>query len=280
MDVIQENYERFTEIVNRKRYNINAFCNEILKISPNQSVDWLARDFCKYVAYACLNINPAAVDINAENVINEFILQTKMLTDFRTVGGGQIKDFLQTQNEAAKACFGVFICKRLKETNKELSFEGSNYVKKGTSYVLGLFGVPQDVSDSISDKSIGFVDQFFNWLSGGGGGNQTVGQIYYFWKYQKGQPYYGQDIRKENISENFKKEWIPKIENESGVNHDVLEKYFERDYDKIRVGYWNTQNDWFASVKKQVDENLRNGKQPFTSGSRNGILSKLFSFLR
>jgi hypothetical protein len=264
MNIQEEKEKNLTTIKNNFK-QLQVLCSKIFKRAPQSSEVLMAREVAKYISCLGLNINPAMVDLNTDTVINEFFQQTKLLTDFTKIKTLSIYDFCTSNNQTLKACFYVYFIKRIEALK---SYDSLFYFDEVAPKKKGFFSrffsqAKETVKDEgkkyLEQEGIKALENFGDWLAnetgiGKGEGNaaNSGGQIYWVYKYFPNQPYaYRTTPIKENISANYKKEWVKIIENESGLNFDTIQFYFEQKlFPKIHAGYYKNQEEMYADIKK------------------------------
>jgi hypothetical protein len=274
MDIKNEKEKNLTTIKNNFK-QLQVLCSKVFHTAPQSSEVLMAREVAKYISCIGLNINPAMVDINTDTVINEFFQQTKLLTDFTKIKTLSIYSFCTSNNQTLKACFYVYFIKRIESLK---SYDSLFYFDEVAPKKVGFFAklkagfknlaaskyedAKSKGVDLLAEKGGKALEDFGTWLAnetgiGKGEGNaaNSGGQIYWVYKYFPNQPYaYRTTPIKENISANYKKEWVKIIENESGLNFDMIQYYFEKLFPKIHAGYFKNQEEMYSEMKKMIAE--------------------------
>ena len=274
MNIQEEKEKNLTTIKNNFK-QLQVLCTKIFKTAPQSSEVLMAREVAKYISCIGLNINPAMIDLNTDTVINEFFQQTKLLTDFTKIKTSSIYSFCTGNNQTLKACFYVYFIKRIESLKSYDSLfyyalDGTTPKKKSglfASLFAGLksFGkstyeqAKQDATDKAIEKGTKAIEDFGDWLAnetgigkGEGNGKNSGGQIYYTWKFFPNNPYaFKTEPIKEDISANYKKDWVKIIENEAqGLYFDETQYYFEKLFPKVHAGYYATQAEMYKDMVK------------------------------
>jgi hypothetical protein len=303
MNILEENKISALNEIQRNLKPVQHFCVDVLKIAPNANITVLGREVAKYIAFISLGLNPQAVDIPTDTVINEFLNKTKMLTNFSICKGRSIYKFVEMYPNLVIAAVTVYLTSelgRIKNVEEFLAFDGQE--KKGglKGFFKNLFGrakekAKEDLGQYIEKEGTKAVDRFINWLGeetgiGRGEGNaaNSGGQIYFTYKYYPNNPLNGatQPI-KENISKNYlEKVWKPVIESDgkgNGFNFDIEQRAFPYYFSKIKAGYYKNAKEWsdvvMSDLKKANDKQaLKDLKKNLGSENSNPV-NKLISFL-
>lgn len=299
---IQETKEMELTIIKNNFKQLQVLCSKVFKIAPQSNMVLMARDVAKYISCIGLGVNPAIIDINTDTVINEFFQQTKLLTDFTKLKTSSIYSFCTGNNQTLKACFYVYFIKRIESMKSYDSLfyyamDGETPKKKG-GFFAGIFAAlkgfakstyeqaKQDATDKAIEKGTQAIEDFGTWLAnetgigrGEGNARNSGGKIYYVWKFFPSGPlaYLDKPI-KEDISANYKKEWVKIIENGSkGLSFDEVQYYFERLFPKIKAGYYKDQNEMVDDMIriKQTEQNAALNKIVKKENAK-GFLSLLF----
>ena len=106
----------------------------------------------------------------------------------------------------------------------------------------------------------------------GDNGKDVPGGIYFNYKFFKGGDYFGADAPfKEKCSVGyFKGTWKPAIESESGFSYETVQKYFLLFYPLIRSGYFPTQKEFYAEIKK-IENLIKLGRTNYQESLNNAI---------
>jgi hypothetical protein len=266
---IQEVKESSLKTIKNNFKQLQVLCTKIFKISPQSNEVLMARDVAKYISCIGLGVNPSMVDANTDTVINEFFQQTKLLTDFTRIKTLPIYEFCTGNVQTLRACFYVYFAKRiesLKSYDSLFYFDEKPAKKKSKFWeALKSFGKSKFEEakskgiDYATEKGVDAAAQFGDWLAnetgigqGEGNGKNSGGQIYYTYKFfPNGEYSVKTQPIKEDISANYKKEWIKIIEKEAqGLNFNETQYYFEKLFPKIHAGYYKTQTEMYTDMVK------------------------------
>jgi hypothetical protein len=301
MNIVKEYESKALNTLQNNIKPLQHFCIDVLKIAPNANVQVLGREITKYVSFIALGLNPQAVDIPTDTVVNEFLNATKKLTDFTICKGKGIYKFLTMYPELIAAAVTVYLTSelsRVKNIDEFLAFDGQENKAGLKGFFKNLFGkakekAKEELGKKAEEKGLEAVDNFLNWLGeetgiGKGEGNaaNSGGQIYFTWKYYPNGPLNGltQPI-KENISKNYlEKVWKPAIANNNiGWNFDIEQRAFPYYFSKIKAGYYKDANEWNKVVmedlkkanEKQAAKDLKKNLGPEKSNPVNKFISFL-----
>lgn len=303
MNIIKEYEAKALNTLQKNIKPLQHFCIDVLKIAPNANVKVLGREITKYISFIALGLNPQAVDVPTDTVVNEFLNATKKLTDFTICKGKGIYKFLTMYPELITAAVTVYLTSelsRVKNIDEFLAFDGNEQPKGLKGFFANLFGsakqrAKEELGKEAEKQGLKAADNFLTYLSeetgigkAEGNGANSGGNIYYTWKYYPGGPLNGETKPKpEPISKNYlEKVWKPAIANGNniGFNFDIEQKAFPIYFSKIKAGYYKDGNEWAKVVmedlkkanEKQAVKNLKNtiGNE----GTTNPI-TKVLSFL-
>lgn len=289
MDIQKEKEKNLLTIKNNFK-QLQVLCSKVFKVAPQSNEVLMAREVAKFISYIGLGINPSTVDANADTVINEFFNQTKMLTDFSKFKNSIIYNFCTSNIQTLKACFYVYFIKRiesLKNYDALFYFEGENEPKKksffGALFQKGKEKAKQSAEEKLTEVGTKAAEDFGTWLANEtgigkseGNGAKSGGQIYYVWKFFPNGPYaFKTQPFKEDISANFKKEWIERIEKDSGLSFDTTQFYFEKLFPKIHAGYYKNDLEFYADIKKM--SNVAQNKALEKITQKKSFVKSLFS---
>jgi hypothetical protein len=305
MNIIEENRVLALNTLQKNIKPLQHFCVDVLKIAPNANITVLGREVAKYVAFISLGLNPQAVDIPTDTVINEFLNKTKNLADFTICKGRVIYKFVETHPDLIKAAVAVYFTSELskiKNIDEFLAFDGEEQKPKGLKgFFKNLWGsakqkAKEEVGKYVEEKSVDAVDRFINWLGeetgiGKGEGNayNSGGQIYFTYKYYPNNPLNGatQPI-KENISKNYlDKVWKPQIEKDgqgNGFNFDIEQRAFPYYFSKIKAGYYKNAKVWSDVVmddlkKANEKQALKDLNKGLGDNGKSNPIKNFISFL-
>ena len=280
MNIIKEYEIIALNEVQKNLQKINSFCIDVLKISPQADLRRLCVEIVKYISYICFNINPNLVDVNTDTVVTEFFIQTKNLSNFDKYQKKTIFKFINENKDIVRALFTVYIAiklNRLKDVNFSFGLDGTT---KKVSFFSRLWkGIKERGREQLQGGGEGGsgglvspetekevrqgVKNFVEWVGketgiGQGQGNaaDSGGKIYYGYKFffPSGELSRGGVLVKENISANYLKEWKKIIEAESGLPFDVTQKGLEVYKNKVLGGFFKTQAEFYAQLKKDSDD--------------------------
>lgn len=267
----------FLKIIHANVRQLTDFMRNELHLPGSFDEDILGREVAKVISYMAFNIDPLAVDVPADAVVNQFLRDTKNLQNISKYKNFRFYPILKDNLEAVAACFGIYFITRI-ESIKGFAFVlpawlATVLVSKGKEYVSQ--NAPQVVA---------YLNQLKTWadtqFGPGDFGKDLPGGIYYFYKYFKDQPYFGYATPiKEGTSIGwFKNNWKPVIENESGMSFATATEYFLKYYPYIKSGYFKTQNEFYVQARKDIADIAagRTPKMPANMGGMVSVVKKSF----
>lgn len=266
----------FLQIIHTNVRQLTDFMRNELSMPSSYDEEILGREVAKVISYMAFNIDPMQVDVSADATINQFLRDTKNLTDIRKYKNFRFYKLLSENLSAVASCFGIYYITRI-ETIKGFAFVlpvwlatflGSKIVEKAPEAVKYL------------DQLKNFIDTNFGV---GDNGKDLPGGLYWFYKYFKNQPSFGMAVPiKEGCSVGyFKGTWKKVIEDETGVSFDVATEYFLKYYPYIKSGYFKDQNQWHIQMRKDIADIAagKTVKQPASLGNNTNPLTSLLSRL-
>jgi len=272
----------FLQIIHKNITQLTSFMRNELSLPSSYDEEILGRQVAKTIAFMSFNIDPMQVDINPDDAINQFLKSSNTLKNVEKYKNYRFYKILKDNNDAIAACFGVYALTRL-ESIKGFSFNDILNTA-GSAAILATTGVPVPPAQvgqgaDLLGNLYSSIDSMFG---AGDNGKDVPGGIYYFWKYFKGQPRFGEATpTKEQCSVGyFKGTWRPLVEGESGLSFDVQTQYFLKYYPYIKSGYYKTQNEWNAQIRKDLAA-IASGQTPKTPVNVGGsnVVPRKKSFL-
>jgi len=272
----------FLQIIHKNITQLTSFMRNELSLPSSYDEEILGRQVAKTIAFMSFDINPMQIDINPDDTINQFLKSSNTLKNVEKYKNYRFYKILKDNNDAIAACFGVYAITRL-ETIKGFSFRDILNTA-GSAAILATTGVPvppEQVGQG-ADLLGNLYSSIDSMFGAGDNGKDLPGGIYYFWKYFKGNPKFGEaNPTKEQISIGYyKSTWRGIVENESGLSFDVATQYFLKYYPYIKSGYYTTQNELWQQTRKDLAA-ISNGQAPKTPANVGGItaIPKRRSFL-
>jgi len=251
---------QFLVTISQNMRQLTDFMRNELSLPSSTSEDILGRQVAKTIAYMSFGIDPMQIDVNSDAVVNEFLLSTNNLTNITKYKNFRFYPLLSENLDAVAACFGIYFITRIEQV-------------KGFAFVLPLWLTKIVASKSVAaaykaaPEVVQYLNQlktFFDTTFGPGDlGRFVPGGIYYFYKYFKGQPYFGlaEPIRESCSIGYFKGTWKSVIENESGMSFENATEYFFKYYPYIKSGYYKTQNEFYAQARQDIAD-IAAGRRP------------------
>jgi hypothetical protein len=298
MNIIEENKISALNEIQKNLKPVQHFCVDVLKIAPNANIYVLGREVAKYIAFISLGLNPDAIDIPTDTVINEFLNKTKMLTNFSICKGRSVYKFVEMYPNLVVAAVTVYLTtelSKIKNVDEFLAFDGGEKKpSKLKMFFANLFGgAKQQFGQLAEEKATKAADDFLTWLGketgiGQAEGNtpNSGGQIYFTWKYFPNNPLNAEpQPKREPISKNYLEQvWKPAISKEvDGWNFDLQQRAFPIYFSKIKAGYYKDQKEWAKTVledlKKVNDKKAAKGLKNTLTGENSNLLKKAISLL-
>jgi hypothetical protein len=269
----------FLQIIHTNIRQLTDYMRNELGMPSSYDEEILGREVAKVISYMAFNIDPLQVDVSADATITQFLQSTKNLTDISAYKNFRFYKLLNENISAVAACFGIYFITRV-ETIKGFSFKLPSWLRSSAKSTPKTELIAQGLDQL--DDIIKFINENFG--VGDNGKDMPDGGIYYFYKYYKGQPYFGAaEPKKEACSVGyFKGTWKPLIENESGLSFEIATAYFVKYYAYIKSGYYTTQEQFYAQARKDEADRAagKSVKQPAnvggSSSSKKSFLSRLF----
>jgi hypothetical protein len=271
---LEDHKGQFLQVIHTNVRQLTDFLRNELHMSSSYDEEILGREVAKVISYMSFNIDPLAVDVSADAVVNQFLQSTKNLTDLSAYRNFRFYPLLKDNLTAVAACFGIYFITRV-ETIKGFSFKLPSWLRSAAKATPQTEAAAQAI-DSL-DSIINFVNENFGV---GDNGKPIPNGIYYFYKYYKNQPYFGYEkpIKEPCSVGYFKGTWRPLTEGESGLSFDIQTQYFLKYYPYIKSGYFKTQEEFNAQVRKDIAA-IAAGKTPKTPASLGGSEPVRRSFL-
>ena len=273
---LEDQKGQFLQIIHTNVRQLTDYMRNELHLPSSYDEEILGREVAKVISYMAFNIDPMAVDVSADACVNEFLRDTKNLTDITKYKNFRFYPLLSENLSAVAACFGIYFITRV-ESIKGFSFKLPSWLRSAAKATPQSEAVAQGL-DTLDDI-MNFVNENFG--VGDNGRDMPDGGIYYFYKYFKGQPNFGAPTpSKEACSIGyFKGTWKPLIENESGLSFEIATAYFIKYYPYIKSGYY-TMNGFYEQARKDEADRAagKSVKQTASLGTSGGIKS-LFSRL-
>jgi hypothetical protein len=250
---------QFLVTISQNMRQLTDFMRNELSLPSSTSEDILGRQVAKTISFMSFNIDPMQIDVNPDAVVNEFLLSTNNLTNITKYKNFRFYPLLSENLEAVAACFGIYFITRMEQV-------------KGFAFVLPLWLTKIVASKKIAAayKAAPEVVQYLNQLKTffdttfgpGDNGRFIPGGIYFFYKYFKGQPYFGmpEPIRESCSIGYFKGTWQKVIEDGSGMSFETATEYFLKYYPYIKSGYYN-MDQWEAQSRKDIAD-IAAGRRP------------------
>jgi len=264
----------FLQIIHTNIRQLTDYMRNELRMPSSYDEEILGREVAKVISYMAFNIDPLQVDVSADATITQFLQSTKNLTDISAYKNFRFYKLLSENISAVAACFGIYFITRV-ESIKGFSFKLPSWLRSAAKSTPQTEAVAQGLDQL--DDIINFVNENFGV---GDNGKQIPNGIYYFYKYFKGQPYFGYatPIKEACSVGYFKGTWKNLIENETGLNYDVASEYFIKYYPYIKSGYYITQNQLFEQARKdELDRAAgRSVKTPSSLGGQSSSAKSLF----
>jgi len=255
----------FLQTIHQNVRQLTDFMRNELHMSTNYDEEILGREVAKIISYMSFNIDPLTVNVSADAVVNEFLRDTKNLTNIAKYKNFRFYPLLKDNLDAVAACFGIYFITRI-ETVKGFAFIIPVWLTK----ILATQGAQlaiQNKSEIV--QYLNGLKNFFDTQFGPGDNGKSIpGGIYYFYKYFKDQPYfsYSEPIKEECSVGYFKGTWKPLIESESGMSFEVATQYFFKYYPYIKSGYFKTQNEFYIQARQDISD-IAAGKTPKMPGN-------------
>lgn len=253
-----ENHKsEFLKIIHTNIRQLTDFMINDLSLPASFDEEILGREVAKVISYMAFGIDPLQVDVPADSVVNQFIRDTNNLTNISKLKNYKFYPLIKDNLNAVAACFGIYFITRVESI-------------KGFAFVLPMWLLPAAAKASriaaMSGEAVKYLDQLKEFIDSnfgvGDNGKDVPGGIYYFWKYFKNQPYFGdQSPRKEQCSIGFFKSWKSVIESESGMSFPVVTEYFLKYYPYIKSGYYKTSNEFYIQARKDIAD-IAAGRSP------------------
>jgi hypothetical protein len=268
----------FLQTIHQNVRQLTDFLRNELNMSSSYDEEILGREVAKIISYMSFNIDPLTVNVSADAVVNQFLRDTKNLTNISKYKNFRFYPLLKDNLDAVAACFGIYFITRI-ETVKGFAFIIPIWLTK----ILATQGAQlaiQNRSDIV--KYLDGLKNFFDTQFGPGDfGKDVPGGIYYFYKYFKDQPYFGysEPIREGSSIGWFKNNWKPVVESESGMAFDVATQYFLKYYPYIKSGYFKTENEWHIQARKDIAD-IAAGRTPKKIGNLGDYTERPKSFLQ
>ena len=277
------------------------FAKDCGKAIMPKNNEQLGFEIAKILACIAMNIPMDKIPANCDSLVNEFLRNTKNMSDFKMYKGTKIWQLAQQNIYALKGSVLMFLY--VKKENIKFFTGGGVDEALGAAGDAGLT-YKGGVKGAAEGRIGGIFDRVKSWFKGGGANENTgdfqddalakitnqlidvlglgVGDngkdgspVYYMWKYYPNQPYNMQarpDLKqpvKEPISVGyFKTEWKPIIEKESGFDFNTAQAFFLKYYDKIRLGYFKNQPEFWLFCQGEAKKAVMSGKKPVTAKSR------------
>jgi hypothetical protein len=274
---------QFLQIIHTNIRQLTDYLRNELGLPSSYDEEILGREVAKVISYMSFNIDPLQVDVSADAVVNEFMKQSNSLKNIAKYKNFRFYKLISENNDAVSACFGIYILTRL-ETIKGFSF--NDLINRGGSAAVSVVSggtVNLEASDvkKAADKLGDLYRSVSSMFGPGDNGKDFTGGIYYFYKYYKGQPYFGApEPKTEAISVGyFKGTWKPLIESESGMSFELATAYFLKYYPYIKSGYFLTQNDFYMQARKDIADEAA-GKTPKMPAGLGGVKPKRKNFFQ
>jgi len=277
----------FLQIIHTNIRQLTDYLRNELRMPSSYDEEILGREVAKVISYMAFNIDPMAVDVSADATVNQFLRDSNSLKNISKYKNYKFYPLISENNNAVAACFGIYLITRI-ETIKGFSFQDllNTGLNKGGSYLTGGVLSENDVkagANTLGDLYSSISDMFG---PGDNGKDMPNGGIYFFWKYFKGAPRFGEATpTKEQCSVGyFKGTWKSVIEQGSGLSYDTANAYFLKYYPYIKSAYYTTQDQLFAQARKDEADKAagRTVKQPVNVGGstattvRRSFLNRLF----
>jgi len=274
----------FLQVIHTNIRQLTDYLRNELSLPSSYDEEILGRQIAKVISYMSFNIDPLQVDVSADAVVNQFLRSSDSLKNIDKYKNFRFYKLISENNDAVAACFGIYVITRL-ETIKGFAFlpillgvAGKTAVGAAAKTAAGKAGLQllssgkvKEIADQLGDLYRNVQSQF----GAGDNGKDLPNGIYYFYKFFKGQPYFGYaEPVKEKISIGyFKGTWKPLIEQESGISFELATAYFLKYYPYIKSGYFTTQNQFYIQARKDIADEAA-GKTPKTPTSLGGIPAK------
>jgi hypothetical protein len=264
----------FLQIIHTNIRQLTDYMRNELRLPSSYDEEILGREVAKAISYMAFNIDPLQVDVSADATVNQFLRDTKNLTDISKYKNFRFYSLLKDNISAVAACFGIYFITRV-ESIKGFSFKLPSWLRSAAKATPQTEAVAQGL-DTLDDV-MNFVNETFG---PGDNGRDIPGGIYWVWKYFKGQPYFGYEKPiKEGCSVGyFKGTWKKVIEDASGVSFDTETAYFLKYYPYIKSGYFATGDQFNAQIRKDEADKAA-GKTVKTPASLGGEKPTVKSFL-
>lgn len=254
---------QFLTVIHQNIRQLTDFMRNELSMATSYDEEILGREVAKIISYMAFNIDPLQVDVSADATVNEFLRDSKNFRDISKYKNYRFYPLLKDNLDAVVACFGIYFITRV-ESIKGFSFKLPVWLQN----VIGVVPQGQTVNQTLD-----YLDQLKNLIDtnfgpGDNGRDMPNGGIYWFYKYFKNQPYFGEPTpKKEQCSIGyFKGTWQKIIENESGLSFTTATEYFLKYYPYIKSGYYTTQNQLWIQARKDVAD-ISSGKTVKTPAS-------------
>jgi hypothetical protein len=268
---------QFLQTIHTNIRQLTSFMRTELNLPSSYDEEILGRQVAKTIAFMSFNIDPLQVDVNVDDVVNQFLRSSNTLKNILKYKNFRFYKIISENNDAISACFGIYLITRVETVR---GFDFSDWLNNAVAGAVTVFtGVPVEGKDvKKNSDNLGDIYAWINKQFGGSGSSSNkniFGGIYFQWKYYKGQPYFGYaQPEKEQCSIGyFNNTWKPLIESESGMSFDICTEYFLKYYPYIKSGYFTTQQQFYAQARKDIAD-ISQGKTVKTPASVGGILKK------
>jgi len=273
----------FLQTIHANVRQLTDFLRNELNMSSSYDEEILGREVAKIIGYMSFNIDPLTVNVSADAVVNEFLRDTKNLTNISKYKNYRFYPLLKDNLDAVAACFGIYFITRI-ETVKGFAFVIPVWLTTFLATKGAKFAV-QNRSEIVTYLN-GLKNFFDTQFGPGDNGRSIPGGIYFFYKYFTGQPYFGypEAVKEECSIGYFKGTWKPLIESESGMSFENATQYFFKYYPYIKSGYFKNQNEFYIQARKDIAD-VAAGKSPKMPGNLGGsaasgksLLARIFGF--
>jgi hypothetical protein len=266
---MEDHKKAFLTTINENLRQLTDFMRNELRMPSSTDEEILGREVAKVIAYMSFNIDPLTVNVSADAVVNQFLSNTKNLTDISAYKNFKFYPLLKDNIDAIASCFGIYFITRMEQV-KGFTFVLPLWLTKAFASKQGKF-IVENQKEIVN--YLGQLKNYFDTQFGpGDNGKPVPGGIYYFYKYYINQPYFGkpEPIREDSSIGYFKNTWKPLIENESGMSFENATLYFIKYYPYIKSGYFKTQAEFYAQARKDIQD-IAQGKTPKFPANVGGI---------
>lgn len=258
---------QFLITISQNIRQLTDFMRNELSLPSSLDEEILGRQVAKTISFMSFGIDPMQIDVNPDAVVNEFLLSTDNLTNISKYKNFRFYKLLSENLDSVAACFGIYFITRI-ETVKGFAFVLPLFLTKIVAVgKTAAANKKLQAAVKTAPEVVQYLNQlktFFDTNFGPGDNGRFIpGGIYFFYKYFKGQPYFGmaEPIKETCSIGYFKGTWKGVIENESGMSFETATEYFFKYYPYIKSGYYQNQNEFYAQARQDISD-IAAGRKP------------------